>query len=332
MKYILGIETSCDETAAAVLNEQGVVMANLISSQIELHSLYGGVVPEIAARRHLEVLPFLVDEALAAAGIRPEDISLIAVTCGPGLIGGLLVGLSFAKGMALGLGVDLIGVNHIEGHICAGFIEQEVEPPLICLTVSGGHTALLVMDKIGSYKVLGRTQDDAAGETLDKVARVLGLPYPGGPHLEERAACGNAGAYPFPVVHTDNPYDFSFSGLKTAAINLLHRLNQTRQPFSSADFAASFQGAVIKTLVDKTVEAIRTTGVKKLLLTGGVVANRELKSRFQKASEARNFSLYYPSPVYCTDNAAMIAKAGFLSYHTGRRSDFSLRAEPGLSL
>ena len=331
---VLGIETSCDKTAASVVRAGREVLSNVIASQVDLHRLYGGVVPEIASRKHIELIMPVIDLALQEADVQPEDLDAIAVTYGPGLVGALLVGLSTAKAMALALGCPLVGINHIEGHIYANFLEHpEVEPPLVCLTVSGGHTDLLYIDTYGDYEILGRTRDDAAGEAFDKIARVLGLNYPGGPEIARLATQGDPRAVDFPrgLLQADT-YDFSFSGLKTAAINYVHTIKQRGDDLPVAHIAASLQAAIVEVLVSKTVAAARAYNVQTILLSGGVAANEALRRELTHAASSLGVKVYYPSKVLCTDNAAMIACAGHYRYLRGERSPWNLNATPQLRL
>ena len=331
---VLGIETSCDETAASVVKGGRMVLSNVIASQVELHRLYGGVVPEIASRKHIELIMLVIDLALKKAKIKPTDLDCIAVTYGPGLVGALLVGLSSAKAMALALGCPLIGINHIEGHIYANVLEhKDVEPPLVCLTVSGGHTDLLYIDAYGDYKILGRTRDDAAGEAFDKIARVLGLDYPGGPEIAKQALSGDPKAIDFPrgLIHEDT-YDFSFSGLKTAAINHVHNLQQKGETLPISDIAASLQAAIVDVLVHKTLAAASAYKVDTILLSGGVGANEALRDQLRQDAQALGINLYYPSKVLCTDNGAMIACAGHYRFLKGQQSPWDLNAAPQLRL
>lgn len=331
---VLGVETSCDETAASVVRDGREILSNIIASQVDLHRLYGGVVPEIASRKHIELIMPVIDLALKEAGIVPDDLDAIAVTYGPGLVGALLVGLSVAKAMALALGCPLVGINHIEGHIYANFLEYpEVEPPLVCLTVSGGHTDLLYIDTYGHYDILGRTRDDAAGEAFDKIGRVLGLRYPGGPEVARLAVDGDPQAVDFPrgLLQADT-YDFSFSGLKTAAINYIHTLKQRGEPLPVADIAASLQAAIVDVLVSKTVAAAQAYGVKTVLLSGGVAANESLRTQLSQAAALHGMRVHYPPPLLCTDNAAMIACAGHYRHLRGEQSPWDLNAIPNLRL
>ncbi len=333
-ELVLGIETSCDETAAAVIAGGKTILANTISSQIDLHRRFGGVVPEIASRKHIELMLPVVDTALAEAGVTLADISAIAVTYGPGLVGALLVGLSTAKALAFAADKPLIPVNHIEGHIYANFLAHpEVVPPLVCLTVSGGHTDLLYIEDYGTYQILGRTRDDAAGEAFDKVGRVLGLPYPGGPEIDRLAASGDSARYQLPRgMQGEDTYDFSFSGLKTAAINLIHNEEQRGEPVDVADFAASLQAAIVSVLAEKAVRAAVDKKVNTILLSGGVGANQGLRGLLSELAQAQGISVYYPPPVLCTDNAAMIGCAGYYRYKRGDIAALDLNAVPGLQL
>lgn len=331
-ELVLGIESSCDETAASVVKAGRYILSNVVASQVALHRRYGGVVPEIASRRHVELILPVVDSALSEAGARLAELSAIAVTRGPGLVGSLLVGLSAAKALSLAAGVPLVGINHIEGHIYANFLaHHEVEPPLVCLTVSGGHTDLVHIPAAGTYRVLGRTRDDAAGEAFDKVGRVLGLPYPAGPHIDELAKDGDPGAVPLPRALVED-LDFSFSGLKTAAVNYLHNARQRGEEIAAADFAASLQEAIVDMLVAKTMQAVDATGVSLVLVSGGVAANTRLRARLGEAAGRAGCSFFYPPVELCTDNAAMVASAGYFRWRRGERSPLSLNAEPGLRL
>lgn len=329
----LGIESSCDETSVAVIADGVSVLSNVISSQLALHCQYGGVVPEIAAREHLEVIRPVYQAALKEAGIALDDVSLIAATYGPGLVGCLLVGLSFAKGLALARNIPFVAVNHIEGHIYANVLERpEVKPPLVCLTVSGGHTDLLYMKQWGDYQILGRTKDDAAGEAFDKVARVLGLGYPGGPLIDKMAA-GVRGDLEFIRAKgkTDH-YDFSFSGLKTAVINYLNRERQKGNEVDVPRVAASFQHSAVEQLQEKLFRAVDALQVDVILLSGGVAANSYLRKWFRDEADKRGKSIYFPSLELCTDNAAMIAAAGYHRFLSQGPSPLSVTAQPDLRL
>jgi N6-L-threonylcarbamoyladenine synthase len=329
---ILGIESSCDETAAAVVAGGRHLLSNVIASQIDLHQKYGGVVPEIASRKHLEVVLPTIKEALAEAGTNLDQLSAIAVTYGPGLVGTLLVGLSAAKALAYALDKPLIGVNHLQGHIYANFlVEEPPQFPLVCLIVSGGHTDLLYMADHGQMELLGRTRDDAAGEAFDKVARAIGLGYPGGPQVEKMATQGDPEAIPFPVAQLEGAYDFSFSGLKTAVLQYVKRTG-TLNDGLRADLAASFQWAAIQALVQKTVRAVEATGVHQVILAGGVASNGALRTAMTEALLPKGIRLGYPPPVLCTDNAAMIAAAGHYLYERGVRHGMDLNAVPSLGL
>lgn len=329
---ILGIESSCDETAAAVVAGGRRVLSNTVASQVDLFRKYGGVVPEIASRKHLELILPVIREALETAGVRLGDIDAIAVTHGPGLVGTLLVGLSAAKALAFGLDKPLIGVNHLQGHIYANFlVEPEPAFPLVCLVVSGGHTDLIYMAGHGQMELLGRTLDDAAGEAFDKVARSVGLGYPGGPQVERLARSGDPEAVPLPRAQTEGPYDFSFSGLKTAVLQYVQRTGPLNDQ-QRADLAASFQRAVTAVLVDRTLKAAQDRGVRQVILAGGVAANGALRQEMRAALEPRGIALGYPPPALCTDNAAMIAAAGYYLWRAGVRHDLDLNAIPGLGL
>ncbi len=331
---ILGIETSCDETAAAVVIDGITISSNIISSQVEIHQKFGGVVPEVASRKHLELINGVIRVALEEAGLSFKEIQAVAVTYGPGLAGALLVGIATAKAIAYGLNVPLLAVNHLEGHIYANFIDRPVLPfPLICLVVSGGHTELILMERHGSYQFIGGTLDDAAGEVFDKIARVLKLGYPGGPLIEEIARQGKEEAIFFPRAYlAEDSLDFSFSGLKTAVINYLRKSQQKNETINPADVAASFQKAVIDVLVDKTFAAAARYQVKTVVLAGGVVANRQLRTQFLTRANKKKIEVIYPEPVFCTDNAAMIACVGYYKYLRGEQAPFSLNAAPGLML
>jgi len=330
----LGIETSCDETAAAVIKDGREILSNEVLSQIDIHRKYGGVVPEIASRHHIEAIFPVIQEALQQADVELADIEVIAVTYGPGLVGSLLVGIAAAKALAFAAQKPLVGVNHIEGHIYANFLTgREIHPPLVCLTVSGGHTDLLVIPRLGEYEILGRTRDDAAGEAFDKVARVLGLPYPGGPQIEKLAQGGDREAIAFPRGLLDGEsLDFSFSGLKTAALNYLNEARQKEQEVPLADFAASFQWAIIDVLTEKLMAAAEVHRVDKVILSGGVAANRTFREHVAAEAASRGLELLYPPVHLCTDNAAMIGSAGYFRYLAGQRSDYSLNAAANLRL
>ncbi|HBW37468.1 tRNA (adenosine(37)-N6)-threonylcarbamoyltransferase complex transferase subunit TsaD [Desulfosporosinus sp. BICA1-9] len=331
---ILGIETSCDETSAAVLVNGTELRSHVISSQITTHQKYGGVVPEIASREHSLHLQPVVQQALDEARLTFQDLSAIAVTYGPGLVGSLLVGVSGAKAMAYAAGIPLLGINHLEAHIYANFLlHQDIEFPFLALLVSGGHTHLIFFEAHGQYKVLGHTRDDAAGEALDKVARTLGLGYPGGPQIQKIAQEGNAQAFKFPRAMLEpGSLDFSFSGMKSAVLNTLNSARMKEETLSVPDIAASFQQAVVDVLVRKTLLAIEETGVKTLLLAGGVAANSLLRETLGETLGERSVRLVYPSPILCTDNGAMIATAGYYHYLAGDFAPWTLNAVPGLGL
>lgn len=332
--YILGIESSCDETAASVVKNGREVLSNVISSQIDLHTLYGGVVPEIASRKHIEKINQVVQQALKEAQMNWDDITAIAVTYGPGLVGALLVGVSFAKSLAFALNKPLVGVHHIEGHISANYIQhKDLEPPFACLVVSGGHTHLVVVEDYGKYQILGATRDDAAGEAFDKVARAIGLGYPGGPKIDKISKEGNPDAIPFPRAKVEgNEYDFSFSGLKSSVLNYINSCEMKHETVPTADVAASFQKAVVDVLVDHAMMGVEKYGFKKLAIAGGVASNSALRAAFEKACKEHDVLFYCPSPILCTDNAAMIAAAGYYEYVQGKRSGWDLNAVPNLKL
>ncbi len=331
---ILAIESSCDETAAAVVENGRKVLSNVISSQIELHKLYGGVVPEIASRKHIEKVNQVIQAALAEADVTLDEIDAIGVTYGPGLVGALLVGVAEAKAIAFAKGLPLVGVHHIEGHISANYIEHpDLEPPFMSLVVSGGHTHLVSVEDYGVYKILGRTRDDAAGEAFDKVARAIGLGYPGGPKIDALSKQGNPHAITFPKAHVaDAPLDFSFSGVKSAVLNYINSCEMKGESFEPADIAASFQEAVVEVLVEHSMEAVDLYGVDKFAIAGGVAANQGLRKAMKEACEKKGIRFYYPSPIFCTDNAAMIGAAAYYDYIAGERADFSLNAVPNLKL
>lgn len=331
---ILGIESSCDETAASVVRNGREVLSNVISSQIALHTLYGGVVPEIASRKHIEKINVVIEEALAEAHMTLDDIDAIGVTYGPGLVGALLVGASEAKAIAYAKNLPLIGVHHIEGHISANYIEnKDLEPPFACLVVSGGHTHLVIVKDYGKYEIVGRTRDDAAGEAFDKVARAIGLGYPGGPKIDKVSKEGNPNAIAFPRAKVaDSAYDFSFSGLKSAVLNYLNGCKMKNIPIVQADVAASFQKAVVDVLVEHAMHAMEEYGFKKFAIAGGVASNSALRSAMEEACKKRGVAFYHPSPILCTDNAAMIGAAAYYEYLAGTRSGWDLNAVPNLKL
>ena len=331
---ILGIESSCDETAAAVVKNGRQVLSNVISSQIDIHTLYGGVVPEIASRKHMERINQVIRQALSDAGMTFSDIDAIAVTYGPGLVGALLVGVAEAKAMAFALQKPLIGVHHIEGHICANYIAHpDLEPPFGCLVVSGGHTHLVAVRDYGKYEILGRTVDDAAGEAFDKVARAIGLGYPGGPKIDKAAKEGNEYAIDLPRAKVDgSAYDFSFSGLKSAVLNYLNGAQMKGEQIVQADVAASFQKAVVDVLVSHSRNAIDEFGFKEFALAGGVASNSGLRAAMEEMCKEKGVRFFVPPAILCTDNAAMIASAGYYDHQAGRRSRSDLNAQPALRL
>lgn len=332
--YILGIETSCDETAASVVKNGRELLSNIISSQVPIHTLYGGVVPEIASRKHIERINQVIKEALASACMELKDMDAIAVTYGPGLVGPLLVGVAEAKAMSFAAGLPLVGVHHIEGHISANYIEnKELKPPFVCLVASGGHSHLVVVKDYGEYEVIGQTRDDAAGEAFDKVARAIGLGYPGGPKIDKLAREGNPNAIDFPRAKVDgNDYDFSFSGLKSAVLNYLNGCNMKGEEVNSADVAASFQKAVCDVLVEHSIRAVKEYGYDKFAIAGGVASNSALREAFETECEKQGIGFYRPSPILCTDNGAMIACAGYYEFIKGVRDDYTLNAVPNLRL
>lgn len=331
---ILAIESSCDETAAAVVKNGREVLSNIIFSQIDLHTVYGGVVPEIASRKHIEKINQVIEEALQKAQVELQDLDAIAVTYGPGLVGALLVGVSAAKAISFATGIPLVGVHHIEGHISANYIEnKELEPPFVCLVVSGGHSHLVKVLDYGVYEILGRTRDDAAGEAFDKVARAIGLGYPGGPKIDKVSREGNPEAISFPRAKVgDAIYDFSFSGLKSAVLNYLNSCEMKGISINQADVAASFQKAVVDVLVEHSMEAVKQCGMKKFAIAGGVASNTHLRSALEQACKDAGVEFYHPSPILCTDNAAMIGTAGYYEYCKGVRSGYDLNAVPNLKL
>ena len=331
---ILAIESSCDETAAAVVKNGREVLSNVIYSQIDLHTLYGGVVPEIASRKHIDKINQVVEKAITDSGMQLKDMDAIAVTYGPGLVGPLLVGVSFAKALAYGANLPIIGVHHIEGHICANYIaNKELEPPFMCLIVSGGHTHLVKVADYGKYEILGKTEDDAAGEAFDKVARAIGLGYPGGPKIDRVSKSGNPEAIKFPRAKVGgSEYDFSFSGLKSAVLNYLNTASMNNETIVTEDVAASFQQAVIDVLVGHSMEALNQYGFKKFAIAGGVASNSGLREAFENACKERNIEFFLPPPILCTDNAAMIGSAAYFEYISGVRHGLDLNAVPNLKL
>ena len=330
---VLGIETSCDDTAAAVLRDGRHILANLISSQDQIHGPYGGVVPELASRQHIENILPIVDSALHTAGITLQDLNGIAVTYGPGLVGSLLVGLSLAKGISFRWGIPYVGVNHLEAHLLAIHLEHEVPFPYIALLASGGHTLLYCVKDVGDYSYLGGTRDDAAGEAFDKVAKMMGLGYPGGRVIDNLAKDGNRRAIRFPRARLKNgTYEFSFSGIKTSVWHYLKSQAPEEWDFKKTDIAASFQEAVVDMLVQPTIKAALDCGVKRIVLSGGVAANSRLRERMREATAAEGIETFFPSPNFCTDNGAMIALVGYQWLKRGRRDDFGLNADADLTL
>ncbi|WP_418714588.1 tRNA (adenosine(37)-N6)-threonylcarbamoyltransferase complex transferase subunit TsaD [Blautia hydrogenotrophica] len=331
---ILAIESSCDETAASVVKNGRTILSNVISSQIELHKLYGGVVPEIASRKHIEKTNQVIEQALADAGVTLEDLDAVGVTYGPGLVGALLVGVAEAKAISYAKKLPLVGVHHIEGHVSANYIEHpDLEPPFLCLIVSGGHTHLVIVKDYGEFEILGRTRDDAAGEAFDKVARAIGLGYPGGPKIDKLSDEGNPEAIEFPKGKIEGaPYDFSFSGVKSAVLNYLNQAKMRGQEVNAADLAASFQKAVIEVLVEHTMQAAKDYQMEKVAVAGGVASNRHLRQAMKDACERNGCLFYHPSPIFCTDNAAMIGVAAYYEYQKGTRHGWDLNAIPNLKL
>jgi N6-L-threonylcarbamoyladenine synthase len=330
---ILAIETSCDETSAAIVLNGREVLSNVILSQIKVHEEFGGVVPEIASRKHVEAIIPVISKAIDEAGIKKDKIDVVAVTYGPGLIGALLVGLSAAKAMSLALRKPLVGVNHIDGHISANYIENKnLEPPFISLVVSGGHSHIVDVRDYNVYKVMGKTRDDAAGEAFDKVARILGLGYPGGPAIDREAKVGDQLAIKFPEVHFANSLDFSFSGPKTAVLNYLNTASMNDKNINIPDICASFQKAVVDILVENTVKALEISGYDKVALAGGVASNSSLRSSLESAAKIREIQFYKPSPILCTDNAAMIGCAAYYKYIEGHSDALDLNAYANLNI
>lgn len=331
--YILAIETSCDETACSVIKNGRQVLSNIISSQIDIHNKFGGVVPEVASRKHVETIPWVVELAIKESGIGQEDLDAIAVTKGPGLVGALLVGLQFAKGFAYSLGIPLIGVNHIEGHVAANFIEyKDLEPPFVSLIVSGGHTTIAHVLDYDKYKIIGETRDDAAGEAFDKIARALGLGYPGGPKIEERAKKGNPLAIKFPrATFKDNTLDFSFSGLKSSVLNYINSEKQRGNEINIEDISASFQEAIVSVLTDNVMATAKEKKLKEIALAGGVASNFALRKKLIDRGNEEGVKILFPEPILCTDNAAMIGSRAYYQYIKNDFDDFDINADPNLS-
>lgn len=332
---ILSIETSCDETSAAVVRDGRKILSDIIASQIDIHTKFGGVVPEVASRKHVEVISGVVQEALDSAGIGMNDIDAVGVTYGPGLVGALLVGLQYAKGLSYALGKPLIGVNHIEGHISANFLQyKELEPPFMCLVVSGGHTYIVYMKDYGEFEVMGQTRDDAAGEAYDKVARAIGLGYPGGPKIDKIARQGDPKAVRFPRAnfHEEGCLDFSFSGIKSAVLNYLNTMEMKNEKVNRADVAASFQKAVVDFLVDNSIKACKIKDAHMIAVAGGVAANSFLRENLTNKGKENGIRVLFPEIVLCTDNAAMIGSAAYFEYKKGRTSPMTLNAAPNLKL
>lgn len=331
---VLGIESSCDETAAAVVKNGREMLSNVINSQIDIHKRYGGVVPEIASRCHIEAVNAVIDEALEQAGVTFDDINAIAVTYGPGLVGALLVGVSTAKALAYALKKPLVNVHHIKGHICANYIAHPgLKPPFTCLVASGGHSHIVYAEDFIKYEIMGMTRDDAAGEAFDKIARILGLGYPGGPKIDKLAKEGNPHAVEFPRVKmAGDSLDFSFSGVKTAVINYVHKLEQKGESYNKADIAASFQNAVTDVLCSHTIEAAKRRNSDTIVLAGGVASNSVLREKMIQPAEKQGIKVLFPPPVLCTDNAAMIAAAGYFEYISGTRAEMTLNAVPSMPL
>lgn len=325
---ILGIESSCDETAAAVVEDGRKVLSNVIASQVEEHKIYGGVVPEIASRRHTEAICGVVEKALSDAGCTINDIDAVAVTYAPGLIGALLVGVNYAKGLSYSTGIPLVPVHHLRGHIAANYIsDEELKPPFVSLVVSGGHSHIINVKDYTDFEIIGRTRDDAAGEAMDKAARTVGLPYPGGVNLDKISVNGDENKYKFPVPKVaDSKYDFSFSGLKTFAVNLVHNASQKGEQVKAEDLGASFIKAVTDLLVSHTMEAVKDFGAEKIVLAGGVSANSRLRRVMEEKCISKGIKLYKPELKYCGDNAAMIASQGYYEFLAGKRADLSLNA------
>lgn len=332
--YTLALETSCDETSAAVIQDGRQILSNIISTQVPIHRKFGGVVPEIASRQHIEYVMPIIKEALDTAHVSLQEIDHIGVTYGPGLVGALLVGVAAAKALSFALDKPLVGVNHMEGHIFANFLSHpELEPPFLALVVSGGHTQLVKIEGYNTFTLLGQTRDDAAGEAFDKIARVMGYPYPGGPQIDKLAKDGNPDAIAFPkALHEKHNFEFSFSGLKSAVLNYLHTQEQRKQPYNVHDVAASFQKTVVETLVEKTMDAAAYCNMKKIAVAGGVSANSALAAAMEQACAAHGYSFYRPEPVLCTDNGAMIGCRAYYMALEGHFADLTLNAKPALAI
>lgn len=332
--YTLALETSCDETSAAVLKDGRQILSNIISTQVPIHRKFGGVVPEIASRQHIEYVMPIIKEALDTAGITLQEIDHIGVTYGPGLVGALLVGVAAAKAISFALDKPLVGVNHMEGHIFANFLSHpKLEPPFLALVVSGGHTQLVKIEGYNQFTLLGQTRDDAAGEAFDKIARVMGYPYPGGPQIDALAKTGNPNAISFPkALHEKHNFEFSFSGLKSAVLNYLHTQDQRGQSYDANDVAASFQKTVVETLVEKTIDAAQYCGMKTIVAAGGVSANSGLSAAMEKACAEHGYTFYRPEPILCTDNGAMIGCRAYYMALDGRFADLTLNAKPALAI
>ena len=329
----LGIESSCDETSVAIVKNGREVLSNVINTQIPIHELFGGVVPEIASRNHVEAISTVAKTALKEAKIEYKDIDVVTCTYGPGLVGALLVGVSYAKALSYAINKPLLGVNHIEGHIAANYItHQELEPPFLCMLTSGGNTQIVYVKDYCDMEVLGRTRDDASGEAFDKIARAMGLGYPGGPIIDRLAKEGNKNAIDFPRAYLDEGYDFSFSGLKSAVLNYLNAKKMKNEEIVVEDVCASFQEAVVEVLSQKAIKAAKEKGYNTITLAGGVACNSALRDKLTELGKENNIDIKYPSPVLCTDNAAMIGCAGYYSYINGRRDDMSLNAVPNLRI
>ena len=332
--YMLGIETSCDETSAAVVKNGRYVLSNVISSQIDIHERYGGVVPEVASRKHIENISMVIDSAIINSGINITELDAISVTNGPGLVGALLVGVSYAKGLSYSIKKPLVSVNHIESHICSNYLQNDsIKPPFVCLIVSGGHTQLVYVKDYGIYEVLGKTRDDAVGEAYDKVARVIGLEYPGGPKIDMLASKGNPKSIKFPrITLEEGSLDFSFSGLKSSVLNYVNKLKIINEDVVKEDVAASFQEAAVEVLVQKAIKSCNLKNSNVLTLAGGVSCNTHLRTKMYEECIKRNIIFHVPESVYCTDNAAMVASCGFYNFTKGKYSNLDLNAYPSLSL